>query len=70
LSRTIMTSMTVAITVAVFFWTGGSVIHDFSFAMLWGVFVGSYSSIFVAAPIIYEWETRRGKKALAAKSKK
>jgi preprotein translocase SecF subunit len=59
LSRTIMTSMTVAITVTVLFFFGGSVIHDFSFAMLWGVFVGSYSSIFVAAPIIYEWQTRR-----------
>lgn len=58
LSRTIMTSMTVAITVAVLFFFGGSVIHDFSFAMLWGVFVGSYSSVFVAAPIIYEWQSR------------
>lgn len=58
LSRTIMTSMTVAITVVVLFFFGGSVIHDFSFAMLWGVFVGSYSSIFVASPIIYEWQSR------------
>jgi preprotein translocase subunit SecF len=58
LSRTIMTSMTVAITVAVLFFFGGTVIHDFAFAMLWGVFVGSYSSIFVAAPIIYEWQSR------------
>ncbi len=58
LSRTIMTSMTVALTVFVLFMWGGAVIHDFAFAMLWGVFVGSYSSIFVAAPIIYEWQTR------------
>jgi preprotein translocase SecF subunit len=58
LSRTIMTSMTVAITVAVLFFFGGPVIHDFAFAMLWGVFVGSYSSIYVAAPIIYEWQKR------------
>jgi len=58
LSRTIMTSMTVAITVAVLFFFGGTVIHDFAFAMLWGVFVGSYSSIFVAAPIIFEWQSR------------
>lgn len=58
LSRTIMTSMTVAITLLVLFFFGGDVIHDFSFAMLWGVFVGSYSSIFVAAPIIYEWQSR------------
>jgi len=67
LSRTIMTSMTVAITVAVLFFFGGSVIHDFAFAMLWGVFVGSYSSIFVAAPIIYEWQSR-GKPSPALKS--
>ncbi len=58
LSRTIMTSMTVAITLMVLFFFGGEVIHDFAFAMLWGVFVGSYSSIFVAAPIIYEWQGR------------
>ncbi len=67
LSRTIMTSMTVAITVAVLFFFGGTVIHDFAFAMLWGVFVGSYSSIFVAAPIIYEWQSR-GKPAPVLKS--
>jgi preprotein translocase subunit SecF len=58
LSRTIMTSMTVAITLLVLFFFGGEVIHDFAFAMLWGVFVGSYSSIFVAAPIIYQMQTR------------
>jgi preprotein translocase subunit SecF len=43
--------------------TGGVVIHDFAFAMLWGVFVGSYSSIFVAAPIIYEWQTHKKSKS-------
>ena len=58
LSRTIMTSMTVAITLLVLFFFGGEVIHDVAFAMLWGVFVGSYSSIFVAAPIILEWQGR------------
>jgi preprotein translocase subunit SecF len=58
LSRTIMTSMTVAITLLVLFFFGGEVIHDFAFAMLWGVFVGSYSSIFVAAPIIYQWQVK------------
>jgi preprotein translocase subunit SecF len=58
LSRTIMTSMTVAITLMVLFFFGGEVIHDFAFAMLWGVFVGSYSSIFVAAPIIYQWQAK------------
>lgn len=65
LSRTIMTSMTVAITVLVLFLFGGSVIHDFAFAMLWGVFVGSYSSIFVAAPIIYDWQSWQDKKRVS-----
>jgi preprotein translocase subunit SecF len=62
LSRTIMTSMTVAITLLVLFFFGGEVIHDFAFAMLWGVFVGSYSSIFVAAPIIYQWQAKTPEK--------
>jgi preprotein translocase SecF subunit len=68
LSRTIMTSMTVAITLLVLFFFGGEVIHDFSFAMLWGVFVGSYSSIFVAAPIIYEWQARAANKPAIAQA--
>jgi preprotein translocase subunit SecF len=67
LSRTVITSTTVAITVAVLFFFGGTVIHDFAFAMLWGVFVGTYSSVFVAAPIIFEWQSR-GKKAPVLKS--
>jgi preprotein translocase SecF subunit len=67
LSRTIMTSLTVAIVVAVLFFFGGSVIHDFAFAMLYGVFVGSYSTIFVASPIIYEYYIVQEKKRLAAK---
>lgn len=68
LSRTIMTSMTVALTLLVLFFFGGEVIHDFSFAMLWGVFVGSYSTIFVAAPLIYEWQSR-GSRSNAAPAK-
>jgi preprotein translocase SecF subunit len=67
LSRTIMTSMTVAITLLVLFFFGGEVIHDFAFAMLWGVFVGSYSSIFVAAPIIYQWQSRDKRVAVPLK---
>jgi preprotein translocase subunit SecF len=59
LSRTVMTSVSVILAVLVLFFWGGSVIHDFAFAMLWGVVVGSYSSIFVAAPIIYEWQSRK-----------
>ncbi len=52
LSRTIITVLTVVFTlVALFFW-GGSVIHDFAFALLFGVVFGTYSSIFVASPIL------------------
>ena len=55
LSRTIITSLTVfLVTLALFFW-GGEVIHDFAFAMLFGVAIGTYSSIAVASPIVYEW---------------
>jgi preprotein translocase SecF subunit len=68
LSRTIMTSVTVAIVLLVLFFFGGEVIHDFSFAMLYGVFVGSYSTIFIAAPLIYEWHVRRKPSTPKAKS--
>jgi preprotein translocase subunit SecF len=62
LSRTTITSLTVVMAlVALFFW-GGEVIHDFSLAMLVGVLVGTYSSIAVASPLVYEWETRQAKK--------
>ncbi len=59
LSRTIITSLTVFLVLVAFFFFGGEVIHDFSFALLFGVVIGSYSTIFVAAPLIYEWETRK-----------
>lgn len=52
LSRTILTSLTVFIVVVALFFLGGSVIHDFAFAMIVGVLVGTYSSIFVASPIM------------------
>jgi preprotein translocase subunit SecF len=58
LSRTIMTSMTVLIVVIVLFLFGGEVLRDFAFAMILGVFVGTYSSIFVASAIVVEWEAR------------
>ncbi|NOZ88250.1 MAG: protein translocase subunit SecF [Deltaproteobacteria bacterium] len=52
LSRTLLTSLTTLITVAALFVYGGGIIHDFAFAMLVGVIVGTYSSIFVASPIM------------------
>lgn len=56
LSRTILTAFTVFIVVLILFFLGGEVIHDFAFAMLVGVFVGTYSSIFIATPIVLAWE--------------
>ena len=56
LTRTILTSVTVFLTVVVLFLFGGEVIHDFAFAMLVGIVVGTYSSIFIAAPIVIVWE--------------
>jgi len=57
LSRTILTSTTTLVVVLTLFILGGAVIHDFAFAILIGVFVGTYSSIFVASPILLIWES-------------
>ena len=62
LSRTVLTSTTTLIVVLALFILGGGVIHDFAFAMLIGVLVGTYSSIFVASPIILVWEERFAKR--------
>ena len=58
LSRTIVTSLTVFLASASLFFFGGEVIHDFSFALLIGVLVGTYSSVFVASPIVVILENR------------
>lgn len=55
LSRTIMTSVTVILTILVLFLVGGEVTRGFAFALLIGVSVGTYSSIFVAAPILVDF---------------
>jgi preprotein translocase subunit SecF len=59
LSRTIITSSTVLITSIALFFFGGEVIHDFSLAMIMGVIVGTYSSIFVASPVVLVWGGKR-----------
>ncbi len=67
LSRTIVTSLTVFLAVASLYFFGGEVIHDFAFALLVGVIVGTYSSVFVASPIVVILENRAlAKKAGAA----
>ncbi len=55
LSRTVMTSLTVFLTVLILFIFGGEVTRGFAFAMLIGVITGTYSSIFVAAPILVDF---------------
>ncbi len=59
LSRTIMTSLTVFLTILILFIFGGEVTRGFAFAMLIGVITGTYSSIFVAAPILVDFAKNR-----------
>lgn len=59
LSRTILTSGTTLLVVAALFIFGGGVIHNFAFALLVGILVGTYSSIFVASPILIFWDDYR-----------
>jgi preprotein translocase subunit SecF len=61
LSRTILTSLTTLIVVVALFILGGGIIHDFAFALMIGIGVGTYSSIYVASPILLAWQNR-GKK--------
>jgi SecD/SecF fusion protein len=56
LSRTIVTSLTTALVLLALFFMGGSVIHDFSLALLLGLMVGTYSSVFVASPVLSIWK--------------
>lgn len=56
LSRTLLTSLTTMIVVLALFFLGGEVIHDFAFALLVGVAVGTYSSVFVASPVLVFWQ--------------
>lgn len=58
LSRTIITAMTVFLVVTVLFFLGGEVVHDFALALMLGVIIGTYSSIFVASPLMVEWERK------------
>lgn len=65
LSRTIITSLTVFIVVIVLFVFGGQVIHDFYFALLIGVFEGSLSTLFIAAPFLVAWTERAERRKLS-----
>lgn len=62
LSRTLNTSLTVLLVVGAIFIFGGEVLRTFSLTLILGVIVGTYSSVFVASPIVVEWEARRPKR--------
>lgn len=61
LSRTLITTLTVVLVLVPLTIWGGEVLHDFSLALLLGVMVGTYSSIFVASPLLLLWPGAEGK---------
>jgi len=67
LSRTILTAFTVFLVLVALYFLGGTVIHDFAFVLLVGVVVGSYSSIFVASPLVLAWEKYRPSRRIRKK---
>ena len=68
LNRTVLTSGTTMLVVLSLIFLGGEVIRDFACALLIGVIVGTYSSAFVASPIVVEWHNRREAKARQGRS--
>lgn len=60
LSRTILTSVTTLLALTALYFLGGPGLEGFSFAMIWGVIVGTYSSIFVASPLLLVLKLKRG----------
>lgn len=62
LSRTIMTSgLTLLTALALLIW-GGRVLHGFAFALVFGIIIGTYSSVFIASPIVLFWHNRADKR--------
>ena len=62
LSRTLLTSCTTLMVLITLFLLGGGIIHDFAFAMIIGVLIGTYSSIYVASPILLAWQESKKKR--------
>ena len=60
LSRTLLVSGCTLLSVAALYFFGGPVLHDFAFSILIGVVVGTYSSIFIASPIVLWWSGQKG----------
>jgi len=65
LSRTLLTSGCTLIPICCLFFFGGAVLRDFALAIIIGVVVGTYSSIFIASPIVLWWTRARGRSAVA-----
>jgi preprotein translocase subunit SecF len=61
LSRTIVTSLTVVLVLIPLTLAGGEVLHDFSLALLGGVIFGTFSSVFVASPLLLLWPGGAGR---------
>jgi len=59
LSRTLLTSITTLLALFILYFFGGEVLKGFSFAMIWGVLVGTYSSLMVATPLLIQMRLRR-----------
>ncbi|MEA1922135.1 MAG: protein translocase subunit SecF [Pseudomonadota bacterium] len=59
ISRTVLTSLTTMLVLVSLFFLGGGVIHDFAFAMIIGVMVGTYSSIFIASPVVISMQPKK-----------
>ncbi len=66
LSRTVLTSGLTFLTVLALFFLGGEVLHGFAFTLVVGIIVGTYSSIFIASPIVVGWSERGRVRARAA----
>ena len=67
LSRTVLTSGLTFLTVLALFLFGGDVLHGFSLALVIGILIGTYSSIFIAAPMLVAYQSWRGKKTMPGK---
>ena len=60
LSRTVLTSVTTLLALLALYFLGGEVLRGFTFAMIFGVLIGTYSSIFIAAPVLILFKLRPG----------
>jgi preprotein translocase subunit SecF len=65
LSRTVLTSGTVVFVALALFFFGGDVLHAMAFVLLIGIITGTYSSVYIASPLLILWERLRAKKAPA-----